>query len=74
MMNPGVGVIMPMPHWSTLKYPNYKKDANPNARVRVFNVAIRVNGETSEYIINGFSYTLKKNDIKLVPLLLVRIS
>ncbi len=65
---------MPVLHWSTLKYPNYKKNANPNACVRVFNVAIRVNGKTFEYIINGFSYTLKKNNIKLVPLLLVRIS
>jgi hypothetical protein len=44
-----------------LKYLDYKKDANPNAHVKVFEAAIRVNGETfEEYIINAFNYTLRK--------------
>jgi hypothetical protein len=44
-----------------LKYLNYKKNANPNAHVRVFNVAMKLNGETyEEYIVNAFNYTLRK--------------
>ncbi len=42
-----------------LKYPNFKKDVDPNAHVKVFNFTIKVNAEISEeYIINVFSYTL----------------
>jgi hypothetical protein len=44
-----------------LKYLDYKKNANPNAHVKVFNVTVKENGKTSEeYIINGFNHTLKK--------------
>ncbi len=44
-----------------MKYLDYKKDANANAHVRVFNVIVRTNGKTSkEYIINAFGYTLRK--------------
>jgi len=44
-----------------LKYLDYKKDANPNARVKVFNVAMKENGETyEEYIVNAFNYTLRE--------------
>jgi hypothetical protein len=43
-----------------LKYFDLKNDANPYAHVKVFNFAIKANGETSkEYIINAFSYMLK---------------
>ncbi len=49
-----------------MKYLDYKKDANPNVHVRVFNATVRANGETSkEYIINAFSYTLKKMALDL---------
>jgi hypothetical protein len=52
---------MARPCRSPLKYPNYKKDANPNVHVTMFQVAIRVNGETfEEYIINAFNYTLRE--------------
>ncbi len=40
-----------------MKYPDDKKDANPNAHA---NAAVTANGKTSEYIINAFSYTLRK--------------
>jgi len=44
-----------------LKYLNYKKNVDPNAHVKVFNGAIKENGETSrEYVINAFNYTLRK--------------
>jgi hypothetical protein len=43
-----------------LKYPNYKKDVNLNAHIKMFNFAMKVNGKTSrEYIINAFRYMLK---------------
>jgi hypothetical protein len=43
-----------------LKYPNFKKDVDLDAHVRVFNSTIKANIETSkEYIINVFNYTLK---------------
>jgi hypothetical protein len=43
-----------------LKYPNFKKDVDPNAHVRVFISVVKKNGETfEEYIINAFSITLK---------------
>ncbi len=45
----------------TIPYQDYKKDANRNAHVKVFNATIRVNGKTfKKYIINTFNYTLKK--------------
>jgi hypothetical protein len=52
---------MAKPYRSILEYPNYKKDANPDAHVKVFQKIIRAKGETlEEYIINTFSYTLKE--------------
>ncbi len=43
-----------------LKYPDFKKDANPNAHVRVFNFVVKVNVKTSKkYIINVFNYMLR---------------
>jgi len=42
------------------KYPDFIKDANPNAHVRVFNFIIKKNAKTfEEYIINAFNYMLK---------------
>ncbi len=39
------------------KYFDFKKDANPNVHVRVFNSVVKANVETSkEYIIITFSY------------------
>jgi hypothetical protein len=43
-----------------LIYPNYKKDVDLNAHVKMFNFAMKVNGKTSrEYIINAFRYMLR---------------
>jgi hypothetical protein len=43
-----------------LKYLDYKKNAYPDAHVKVFNAVVNENGKTSEeYIINGFNHTLK---------------
>jgi hypothetical protein len=43
-----------------LKHHDFKKDADLNAHVKVFNYAIKTNVETSkEYIINVFNYMLK---------------
>jgi hypothetical protein len=43
------------PNWVTLKYPNFKKDIDPDVHVRAFNFVIKRNAETFEkYII----YTL----------------
>jgi hypothetical protein len=48
------------PNRVALKYPNFKKDVNPYAHVRVFNFVVKTNAKTSEeYIIYVFSYTLK---------------
>jgi hypothetical protein len=42
------------------KYPNFKKNVNPDVHVKVFNFAMKVNAKTfKEYIINAFSYTLR---------------
>jgi hypothetical protein len=39
-----------------LKYPNFKKDVDPNAHVKVFNFTIKENVKTYEkYIINAFN-------------------
>jgi hypothetical protein len=47
-----------------LKHFDLKKDANPNAHVRMFNFAVKVNVETSkEYIINAFSYMLRNTTL-----------
>jgi hypothetical protein len=37
--------LMAKPYRLALKYLDYKKDANPNAHVRVFNVVVRTNGK-----------------------------
>jgi len=48
------------PNKVILKYPNFKKNADPNVHVRVFNSIMKVNVATSEkYIINAFNYMLK---------------
>ncbi len=61
MVNFGARVSMVKPYPSTLKYPNYKKEANPDVHVKVFNATVRTNGETSKKEkINAFSYTLKE--------------
>jgi hypothetical protein len=55
VVNHGARILVTRP------YPNYKKNVDPDVHVRVFNVTVRTNGETyEEYIINAFSYTLKK--------------
>jgi len=47
------------PNKVVFKYPNFKKDDDPNAHVRVFNSIVKANAETfREYIINVFSYML----------------
>jgi len=44
----------------TLKYPNFKKDVDLDAHVRVFNSIVKKNAKTSEkYIVNVFSYMLR---------------
>ncbi len=48
------------PNKLAFKYPNFKKDDNPNVHVKVFNFVLKANVETfKEYVINVFSYTLK---------------
>jgi hypothetical protein len=48
------------PNMVAFKYPDFIKDANPNAHVRVFNFIIKKNAKTfEEYIINAFNYMLK---------------
>jgi hypothetical protein len=48
------------PNKVALKCPNFKKDVDPNAHVKVFNSIMKVNVETSKkYIINAFNYMLK---------------
>jgi len=48
------------PNRVAFKYPNFKKDVDPNAHVRMFNFVVKANTKTfEEYIINAFSYTLK---------------
>jgi hypothetical protein len=43
-----------------LKYPNYKKNVDLNAHIKMFNFAMKVNGKTfGEYIINAFRYMLR---------------
>jgi hypothetical protein len=43
-----------------LKYHDFKKYADPNVHVKVFNFVIKTNTETfEEFIINAFSYTLR---------------
>jgi hypothetical protein len=43
-----------------LKYPDFKKDVDPNVHVRMFNSVVKANAKTfEEYIINVFSYTLR---------------
>jgi len=47
-------------HWP-LNYLEYVKDFHPYAHVKVFKVAIKVNGETNDAnIVNFFSFTFKK--------------
>jgi hypothetical protein len=45
----------------TFKYPNFKKDVDPNAHVKVFNFVVKTNVKTSEKcVINAFiSYMLR---------------
>jgi len=48
------------PNRVALKYPNFKKNVDPNAHVRVFNFAIKKIPKTFEkYIINVTNYTLR---------------
>jgi hypothetical protein len=48
------------PNKVAFKYPDFKKDVDLDAHVRVFNSIIKINTETSkEYIINAFSYMQK---------------
>jgi len=48
------------PNRVALKYPNFKKDDDPDVHVRMFNFVIKSNAKTfEEYIINAFNYTLR---------------
>ncbi len=48
------------PNMVAFKYPDFKKDVDPNVPVKVFNSLVKVNVETfEEYIINAFNYTVK---------------
>jgi hypothetical protein len=48
------------PNMVAFKYLNFKKDANLDVHVRMFNSAVMENAKTSkEYIINAFNYTQK---------------
>ncbi len=53
------------PNKVDFKYPNFKKNVNPNAYVKVFNFVVKANAKTfEEYIINAFN--IKRYNIKLV--------
>ncbi len=42
------------------KYPDFKKDVDPNVHVKMFNFAIKANIETfEEHTINAFNYMLR---------------
>jgi hypothetical protein len=48
------------PNRVTFKYPDFKKDVDPDVHVRVFNYVVKVNANFfEEYIINAFSITLR---------------
>jgi hypothetical protein len=48
------------PNMVALKYLDFKKNADPDAHVKVFNLVMKVNANTSiKYIINAFSSMLK---------------
>jgi hypothetical protein len=52
------------PNMVALKYPDFKKDVDPNAHVRMFNSTIKANAKTFEvYIINAFSYMLQNTTL-----------
>jgi hypothetical protein len=45
-----------------LQYPNYVKNIDPNAHIRILKKTIKINGEIIEDdIINLFSFTLRDN-------------
>jgi hypothetical protein len=48
------------PNKVAFKYPNFKKDVDPDTHVRMFNSIMKANvGTSEEYIINVLNYTLK---------------
>ncbi len=48
------------PNRVAFKYPNFKKDVDPNVHVRMFNFVLKTNVEIFEiYIINAFNYTFR---------------
>jgi hypothetical protein len=48
------------PNKVTLKYPDFKKDVDPDAHVEMFNSVIKANAKTSQkYIINAFKCTIR---------------
>jgi hypothetical protein len=48
------------PNRVALKYPDFKKDVDLDAHVRMFNSTIKANAKTFEkYIINAFRYMLR---------------
>jgi hypothetical protein len=61
MMNLGKPPSPPnRPYHRPFNCPKYVKDFDPNAHVRVFKVAIIINGETKDVeIVNLFSFTFR---------------
>jgi hypothetical protein len=52
------------PNKVALKYPDFKKDVDPDAHVRMFNSKVKANTKTSkEYIINAFNYMLRNTTL-----------
>jgi hypothetical protein len=48
------------PNKVAFKYPDFKKDVDPDVHIKVFNFAVKENAKTSKiYIINAFSYMLR---------------
>jgi len=62
-MNSNIQPLPPnRPYCWPLKYPEYVKDFDPNAHVKVFKATIRTNGGIDNVeIINLFSFTLRDN-------------
>jgi hypothetical protein len=52
------------PNIVAFKYPNFKKNVDPNVHVKIFNFAIKENVENFEkYIINAFNYMLRDSTL-----------
>jgi hypothetical protein len=53
------------PNKVAFKYPNFKKNVDPDVHVKVFNPIMKENVEASKkYIINAFNYMLRDTTLE----------